>query len=483
MKLTINWQPDPTKKAPLYQQITDYFLKQITTGNWVVGDQLPNQRRLAQQFNVNRSTLASATAILHSYGVISATTGGGTKISSNTWSLLMSRPALNWHNYASSGQFVPNQPTIQTINQLETNDFTRLSTGELAPSLFPKKLMRQALTTVTAELNSLNYLPPEGLYELRVALADYLKQWQIKVNPENILITSGSLQALQLISVGLLTHGATIFTEKVSYLNSLEVFQSVKSHLVGLPFDNEGVAFWQIPQSNAQQLLYTIPSYQNPTGLVMSLKRRQDLLAFAAKRHLPIIEDSAYQDLWFAKRPPLPLKSLDTHQTVLYLGTASKFLAPGLRLGWIVGPQAIIRRLSDVKMQTDYGASSLAQLTLTKVLQSSAFPTYLNDIREQLKQRCLLALTALQDYLTPYATWQQPTGGFYIWLQLNAEISVNQLFHQAIGSKILFNPGKVYGNQATQMIRLSFAYTEPIIFRKTICRLQQLIKQQLETTD
>lgn len=477
MQVQFHWQRQDTAQ-PLYQQLIQYCQQEIAQGNWLVGQTLPAQRTLAKQLGVNRSTISLVYQHLQAAGLISGHRGGGTTIISNTWSLLMQQKNLNWADYVESGPFNANLPTIQTINRTEFSTPLRLSTGELAPGLLPKKLFQTALHQVSDQLTQLNYLPPQGDLNLRQQLAKELERWQIHATPTQILITSGSLQALQLISVSLLNQQATVYTENPTYLKSLEVFQSAGIQLVGLPLTGNGLAYWQLPETPAQQVLYTIPSFHNPTGQVMTLEQRQALLTFAQKRQLPIIEDTAYQDLWFTTPPPAPLKALDQTGAVIYLGTCSKNLAPGLRLGWVVASEPIIQRLADVKMQTDYGASSLSQSTYAAILAQPAYQAYLTGLRQQLAQRCQAALDALETYLTPYATWQAPTGGFYLWVKFDPRLNLTRLFQAAQQQGVLFNPGTVYSFRKSQAIRFSFAYAEPADFRRGIQILAQLIKAQ-----
>ncbi|MGP4116545.1 PLP-dependent aminotransferase family protein [Levilactobacillus zymae] len=260
-----------------------------------------------------------------------------------------------------------------------------MSTGELGPDLFPRQAVQTAMHQAADQLTTLNYLPARGSLALREALLRRLATWGVQTTPENILITSGSLQALQLITAALLEPGTTVYTAPASYLRSLRVLESVQAKWAPVPVDEQGLAYWQIPVSSQPQLLYTVPTFDNPLGTVMSAQRRQDLLAFAQKYQLPIIEDTAYQELWLDQRPPLPLKAHDTQGNVLYLGTVSKDLAPGLRVGWLVGPQAVVARLADVKMQMDYGASTLSQQTLVNLLTAPDYPQTLQRLRDQLR--------------------------------------------------------------------------------------------------
>ena len=188
-------------------------------------------------------------------------------------------------------------------------------------------------------------------------MSEHLKKQGIDADPSCILITSGSLQALQLISVCMLKPGSVVYTEAPSYLKSLQVFPSAGIKLSGIPMDQEGIRYWNIDSrigaknaaATENALLYTIPTFHNPTGILMSERRRQELFRFCAGNRLPIIEDNAYGELWFDEKPPKPLKAMDRHGMILYLGTISKTLAPGLRIGWLVGPESVVERLGDVQ--------------------------------------------------------------------------------------------------------------------------------------
>lgn len=479
MVIELNWQPDLASKTPVYQQLVNICVQHIQAGDWPIGAQLPSQRQLATQLSLNRSTISKAMTVLLDDGVLTTAFGGGTRVASNSWSTMVHQTPVDWQHYIDAGEFVANQRTIQTINEIETQAKIRLSTGEIGPDLFPKALMQRAMRSATDNLTNLNYLAPQGYLPLRQVLAKRLASWGIETTAENVLITSGSLQSLQLVAVSLLAQAATVYTTPVSYLKSLRVLQSVQAQFKSLPTDGEGLQYWHIAPSTHQRLLYVIPTFDNPTGQVMSQQRRIDLMQYAQERQLPIIEDSAYQDLWLEQRPPQPLKALDQAGNVLYLGTISKSLAPGMRIGWIVGPQPIIKRLADVKMQTDYGASSLSQLVLTSVLNDPGYDQYLTHLRTQLKRRRDHALMVLIQELGTLASWTTPAGGFYIWLTLPDAVSVQRLFDSAAERGILLNPGSVYGHGASHRIRLSYAYADEASFAFGIKQLARLIQAQL----
>ena len=193
----------------------------------------------------------------------------------------------------------------------------------------------------------------------------------------------------------------------------------------------------------------------------MSRQRRLNLLNFCQKERLPIIEDDAYGQLWIDEKPPEAIKAQDRNGTVIYMGTVSKTMAPGLRTGWVVGPESVVYRLGDVKMQTDYGASSVSQWIMTELLSGGDYDIYLDWLRGELKQRRDNALAALERYFGGMARWDVPKGGFYIWLRLNGKVPVDRLFQEALKHGILFNPGNIYDYAENRAIRLSYAYAEP----------------------
>ncbi|WP_334330449.1 MocR-like pyridoxine biosynthesis transcription factor PdxR [Companilactobacillus sp. HBUAS59699] len=473
----ITWQPDKDSSIPIYQQIVQYIRNNISNGEWPVGTRLPSQRDLARLFKVNRSTITSAIDELTSYGIISGNSGAGTEVISNTWSLFLP-PVTDWNKFISAGFFQENNSIVQTINKLEFEpDLIRLGTGEIDPRLFPRKRWQKTLHTLETKITSLGYLEPLGLLALRKSLAKHLNDRGFEIEPDNILITSGSLQALQLISASLLQQDSTVFTEAPTYLKSLHLFQSMGMNLSGIPMDESGLQYWKIPINNGdmKNVLYTIPTNQNPSGITMSQERRLALLKFCLDKQLPIIEDGAYQELCFEGSSPQTLKNLDKNDMVIYLGTASKTLAPGLRIGWVVASKPIVRRLGDVKMQIDYGASSLSQWALSEFIDNGFYDEYLDCLRKELKSRRDRALNSLTKYFSKFATWNVPSGGFYIWLTFKNKIKIEAFFEQAINLGILLNPGDIYDFKHDHSLRLSFAYVTGDEFEASIKKLSEIL--------
>jgi GntR family transcriptional regulator of abcA and norABC len=463
-----------------YKQIIDYIKEHIATGEWPIGSKLPSQRELAKMFAVNRSTVITALEELIADGLIEGKMGKGTIVVNNTWTLMKQEVPTNWNENIQLGNHLASMSTVQTINLEESNQkLIQLSKGELSSDLFPLREMKEIFERVSKELSPFGYEVPKGNLKLREAIRFFLKGKDIHASPSSILIVSGALQALQLISIGLLQRGSTVFLEQPSYLYSLSTFQSAGMNLSGIPIDRSGIQVNKLSvkkQRNERAILYTIPSFHNPTGVLMTPERRNELLRAAENLQLPIIEDDVYGDLWLDSPPPLTLKAQDKYGNVLYVGSLSKSLTPGLRIGWIVGPQPVIERLADLKMQTDYGSSSLSQRVAAQWLESGLYDQHLIKVREQLRIRKEAALYALNSYMKEFAVWDEPKGGFFIWLRIHQEHSIRDLHVKALAKGVLLNPGTIYAQQSSYCYRLSYAFASIEEITRGIKILSDIIK-------
>ncbi|MCM3715336.1 PLP-dependent aminotransferase family protein [Alkalihalobacillus oceani] len=476
----INWKPVKSSSIPLYLQIVNFIRNKIMSGEWTIGTKLPSQRQLATSFEVNRSTVITALQELIAEGLLEAKAGSRTIVANNTWNVLAAS-SPNWPEYVQAGIHQPNKSLIQQINKAEAEPaILRLGTGELGSELIPADAMQQILTSLQHEPLSLGYEEPKGNMQLRETLSGYLRNKGIYASPSSILIVSGGLQALQLIAWGLLRKGSVILHEAPSYLNSLSMFESVGIRGVGIPLDSQGLQMERLVQLKRQHdaaLLYTIPSFHNPTGAVMSEERRKQLTEIAHRETLPLIEDDVYGDLWFENAPPPPLKADDRGGNVLYLGSVSKALSPGLRIGWLVGPEQVIDRLADIKMQTDYGSSSLSQAVVNQWIRSGKYEAHLARLRASLLRRRDLMLDILKHSFSDCCTWNIPDGGFYIWLQLQKGISARKLFQHVLQKGILLNPGTIYDKFDDSHLRLSYAYPSESELIQGMQSLAKMIKE------
>ncbi len=474
-----SWQIERDQTLPLYRQIEQQLRQRIRSGEWPVGTRLPSQRKLAEQLGVNRSTVTLALDELASWGIVEGNKGGGTRVVNNTWNRLAAE-TIDWERYVESGTHQPNLPTIRQINEAEYRPgIIRTGTGEPGPDLLPTQRVRSILADASDE-PFLGYEEPKGSLRLRQQIAEYVAQQGIQCTPESILIVSGALQALQLIAVGLLAPPTRILAEAPSYIQSVRVFQSAGISVQSVRLDEQGIDMNHLRQQVAEDrpgLLYTIPTFHNPTGTTMSAERRAELLALSNDLSLPLIEDDVYRELWL-DHPPLPsLKSQDTQGNILYLGSLSKMMSPGIRVGWIIAPVPVIDRLADIKMQTDYGSSGLSQYVAARWLSDGHHEQHTRWLRQQLQVRRAELLAILEQYLGDIAEWNIPTGGFYIWLRLPAHIQIQRLFTLALREHILINPGYMYDRRAAHHLRLSYSYATTDQLEQSIARLRQLIQQ------
>jgi GntR family transcriptional regulator of abcA and norABC len=465
--------------SPLRRQVEEYVLTKITNGEWTVGSRLPSQRLLAEQLQVNRSTVTAAFEELAAQGLISGHRGGGATVINNTWGIMANRLPTDWGAYVESGQFKPNLPMIHTINEAEfMPNIIRLGTGELSPELIPSDDLVGLFSEMPPQVISLGYSEPKGNLRLREEISRHLKRLGINVDPDSILVVSGALQALQLISIGLLDRGSTILLEKPSYLYSVHVFQSSGMRFFGLSMDSKGLIPDQltaVKKEAGKSIVYTIPSFHNPTGALMDLPRRKAILDVCDKERLPLIEDDVYHDLWIDAPPPPSLKSMDHSGNVLYIGSLSKTLSPGLRIGWVVGARPVIDRLADIKMQSDYGSSSLSQWAAEECLRTGMYERHASFVRSRLRERRDYLLDLLSTYFKDLAEWRKPAGGFFIWLKLIPSIDSRVLFDRALKQGILLNSGVLYDRSARHYLRLSYAYASMKDMEHAILALRNLV--------
>lgn len=469
------------KKLPKYIQIIQFIKEKIGNGEWPIGSKIPSQRTLAKHFEVNRSTVITALEELTADGLIEGRMGKGTVVTNNTWTLLAKNSAPDWDQYVTSGIQQPSQKIVQEINKSESNsDLIQLSKGELSHEIFPLAVMKEMMGKVSQNIEAFGYEEPKGYLPLREALSGYLRTIGIQASPSSILIVSGALQALQLISMGLLQRGSTVFLDQPSYLYSLHVFQSAGMKLTGVPMDNNGLLPEHIHMARGERgraILYTNPCFHNPTGILMTKKRREEILAASENAQLPIIEDDIYRELWIDEIPPDPIKTIDKNGHVLYIGSLSKTLSPGLRIGWIVGPEPVIERLSDIKMQTDYGSSSLSQRVAAEWFTSGEYQQHLEQVRSQLKVRSQLVMSLLETNLKNVAIWNMPKGGFFVWVKILPSLSMKLLYTKALTKGILLNLGSIYAQEKGNYIRLSYAYASLEDLQKGIYELGLMIKE------
>ncbi|MFZ6845399.1 PLP-dependent aminotransferase family protein [Undibacterium sp. RuTC16W] len=355
--------------------------------------------------------------------------------------------------------------------------------GLPSPETFPVDRMRAAFDKVLSQQgkSALQYGPTDGYAPLREFIADSLSTADSKILPEQILMVSGSQQGLDLLGKVLIDEGSKILVETPSYLGALQAFSVYQPHFESVDTDDHGL----IPASVATKghgarLMYALPNFQNPTGRTLSLDRRMELVETCARMGIPLIEDNPYGDLCYSGEP-LPKMLNMNPNGVIYMGSFSKVLTPGIRLGYVVGPTPLIRKLEQAKQAADLHTATLTQMVVYEVIKDGFLGEHIPTIRSFYSGQCDVMLNAMTKYFPEGVTWTRPEGGMFIWVTLPEHIDSKQLLDEAIAQNVAFVPGGPFyaNNPATNTLRLSFVTVSPERINEGIEKLGKLIKAKI----
>ncbi len=486
----MNIQLDRASPLPLYLQIRNQLRDAIVRGDLVEGQQLPPERQLARRLAVNRTTVVNAYRDLAADGLVEGHVGRGTVVCWNDAHPSSTDGArhLAWSQQFSSVTQWSGQALVQEAADLSAAPgVISLASGVPAPELYPLDAFRTACEDFLGSGSVRDLLatcPVEGFQPLRQWLADWLNSLGARVGVENVLITAGSTQGLALVAAALIEPGDEVAVELPSSLAALQSFSLARARLLGVPLDGDGLRtdiFDEMMQRHRPKFLYTLPTFQNPTGATLSLARRQQLLDQAAQHGVPIVEDDPYSALYFEEPPPPPLKAFDRFGHVIYIGTFSKLLFPGLRLGWVVAPRPVIERLALVKRNSDLFANTLAQGAAWRFLSNLDWNEYLLRLRAAYRWRRDAMLEALHLYAPAGLRWQAPAGGFYVWAHLPEGVSAQSVLAQAHQTGVAFLPGEPFcvDGSGRGSVRLNFSYAPAEDIDEGVRRFAQALSEAL----
>ena len=379
----------------------------------------------------------------------------------------------------------------------ERPDVISFAGGLPSPEAFPLKRFEEACHKVLSEQAShaLQYGRTEGHEPLRELIAQKMARYGIRAQLENVMITSGSQQALDLIGKLFLNRGDRVLVEAPTYLGALQAFNSYGAEYFSVPIDEDGLRteLLEKPLRSGPKFMYVLPNFQNPAGATLSEGRRHELVMLADKYGIPIVEDDPYGQLRYEGEHIPPLVVIDRENlrrdngysigNVIYLSTFSKTLAPGLRLGWIVAPPEIIAKLVQLKQATDLHTSTFNQYVAYEVARDGFLDDHVKHIREIYRERRDVMLDALEEYFPPEASWIRPAGGLFLWVTLPGDADTKKVFESALRENVAFVPGASF--YATDQpedhrhMRLNFSNTAPEQIREGIRRLGIAVEQHL----
>ncbi|MFQ5574709.1 MAG: PLP-dependent aminotransferase family protein [Terriglobia bacterium] len=332
--------------------------------------------------------------------------------------------------------------------------------------------------------SALQYGPSEGHEGLKECVVALMKDEGVEVRADDILITDGAQQGLDLLGKVFINKGDPIIVEAPSYVGAIQAFTSYEPDFVPIAMDNSGLKIDEVRKSLKKGLkpkfLYTVPNFHNPAGVTMSARRRKELLALAEKHKLLVIEDNAYGLLRFEGQRIPSLRTTDPG--VVYLGTFSKAFSPGLRLGWVTAPRPILEKLTTAKQAANLCSSSFSQRVLEEYFGSNDWKKQVKKLSEIYKARRDAMLGALKEFFPKEATWTEPKGGFFVWVTLPEYMDTTELLAEAIReAKVAYVPGRAFypDGAGKSSMRLAFCFPEPDAIREGVERLAEVVKKQM----
>ncbi len=389
---------------------------------------------------------------------------------------------IQWH-FAERAEKLQSSAIREILKVTMRPEIISFAGGLPSPETFPVERMRAAYESVLSRQGkvALQYGPTDGYAPLREWVADSLSINGAKIVPEQVLMVSGSQQGLDLLGKVLIDQGSKVLVETPSYLGALQAFSLYEPEFVSVPTDDHGLipgAIGAIGQG--ARLLYALPNFQNPTGRTMTVERRQQLVETCARLGIPLIEDDPYGALCY-RGEPLPKMLTMNPGGVIYMGSFSKVLTPGIRLGYVVAPVPLIRKLEQAKQAADLHTAQLTQMVVHEAIKDGFLKSHIPTIRKLYSDQCQAMLTALTEFFPTTATWTKPEGGMFIWVTLPKHIDSMKLLDEAIAEHVAFVPGAPFFANAPEhnTLRLSFVTVPPERIREGVAKLGKLIAAKM----
>lgn len=496
---------DRTQSEPVYRQIALRLRAMIESGALPAGTRLPPSRDLARELGVNRATVTAAYDALGTLGVVEATVGRGTFVrlgggtgdapsppapangASAIPALAASPapPAASTATFSRAIERLASYPAREPVasDHPHAVDFAALYPDE---SLFPVATFRRLMAEVLARRGRelLQYAAPEGDPDLREFIAGELRRAGVEAAADDILIVNGAQQGLDLLLRTFVDPGDPVVVESPTYWSVLPALGFYRAEVIEVPMTPHGMdidALAAVLAERRPRLIYTMPNFQNPTGITMNIETRRRLTELARRHGVPVIEDDYEKDLRLLGDGLPSLKALAPDALIMHLGTFSKGLFPGVRLGWIAAPAAVRERLILAKRYADLHTSALAQAVIAAFCRGGYYERHIAKLHRIYRDRRASLLAALERHFPAEASWTRPDGGYALWMTLPARIHVPDLLVEARAEGVVFTPGHYFFNsdRGDNCLRLSIARADCAAIERGSQILGRILKRQL----
>ena len=393
------------------------------------------------------------------------------------------KPLAFENRFSQRARAIQSSAIREILKVTERPDVISFAGGLPSPATFPVDEMRAALDRVLIARGreALQYSTTEGFAPLREWIAQRAGTAQAPVSADEVLLVSGSQQGLDLLAKALIDPGDKVLVETPTYLGALQAFSLFAPSFVSVASDEDGLIPQALEDSMCKaKFLYCLPNFQNPTGRLLSAERRYQLAERARELDLLILEDDPYGELSYDGETPPSIRSLAPERTV-YMGSFSKVLAPGLRLGYVIAPPALRAKLVQAKQATDLHTSTLSQMAVFDVVKDGFLDTHIPTIRALYREQCAAMLAALSRHMPDGVRWNEPTGGMFLWVELPTGMDATQVLARAIEQNVAFVPGAPFyaADPVVESLRLAFVTVSPARIEEGVKRLAEVIRSEM----
>ncbi len=483
---------DEKSRKPQYQQILEYVRQKIETGILCPGEKLPSTRRLAEKLGIHRSTVAIAYQELWTLGFVDIRPGSCPRVRDRvqiaTTANRAEKGLINWEETASTGSNALWQNHLsfhREANRIDGSSRINFSSMNMDHRLFPVENFRSCLHRAIKKQGAalLGYGDYAGFPPLREYIARRLQSHGISVTTEEILITNGSQQGIDLVFRMIASPEKAVVIESPTYKEAIPLLRFYGLKPLEIPVRPDGMdlsILAETIQKEKPDLIYTMPNFQNPTGVSTSQAHRERLLSLCELHRIPILEDGFEEEMKYFGRVVLPIKSMDKHHLVIYCGTFSKVLFPGLRIGWIAAERECIERLIAIRHFSEISSSMLLQAAIHEFCQKGYYDRHISKMHRFFRQRMQTAIRALRWYISPeWAEWAEPSGGYLIWLKLKPVSSPSPDWEKhfaAHGIQVAPGSSFFFSGTSDTYLRLSISTLNEEEIMEGIKRLSKALK-------